>query len=369
MNRSHPLLVTFLLGAMLSGGCNRSDASRLPAPAPVSPPAAEPMSSAWAQVRSAQGAELLEVPAQVLGSAAHRADVMPAFRAQVVQVLVEPGQEVTLGAPLFFVRMPEVVRAAGAYVAAGMRLTSFTQRREQLLTLRAEGLARLSDLAEVMASLSEAGAAQREALSVLLGAGLSAREAASLADSDGKVLLRSPIAGVVTQVSASIGQLVEPGGTPLARIAGSGETRVEARLPLLAPMALRYELITPQGTTRLTLLRRAPVLDPRDGMAQTWLLPESPSALLPGQSGRLRVRVGDMPESGAPLLLVPSRALRLGGEQATVLRYRGGAVRIAVVASAAGQALVKPEVPAELTTTDRVAVAAQLAQAAPGAVP
>lgn len=364
-----PLLVTFLLGAALGSGCGRSADSTPPAPVPARPATAEPLSSAWAQVRSAQGAELLEVPAQVLGSAAHRADVMPAYRAQVVQVLIEPGQEVAVGAPLFFVRMPEVVRAAGAYVAAGLRVASFGQRREQLQSLRTEGLARLSDLAEATASLSEATAAQREALSILSGAGLSARDATSLADSDGKVILRSPIAGVVTQVSASIGQLIEPGGSPLARIAGSGETRVEARLPLLAPMALRYEILTAHGTTPLTLLRRAPVLDPRDGMAQTWFLPDGAAGLLPGQSGRLRVRVGELPGRDAPLLLVPSRALRLGGEQATVLRRRGGSVRIRVVASAAGQALVRPEEPAELTTGDSVAVAAQLTQAEPGAVP
>lgn len=369
MKRSNPWLVMLLFGSALSGGCGRSDALSRNAPAPAMPPAAEPLSSAWAQVRSAQGAELLEVPAQVLGSATQRADVMPAFRAQVVQILIEPGQEVAVGAPLFFVRMPEVVRAAGAYVAAGLRMASFSQRREQLHLLRAEGLARLSDLAEVTAALSDASAAQREALSVLLGAGLSAREAASLADSDGKVILRSPIAGVVTQIGAAIGQLVEPGGPPLARIAGSGEIRVEARLPLLAPMALRYELITPQGTTPLALLRRAPVLDPRDGMAQAWFLVEGPAALLPGQSGRLRVRVGGMPEPDAPLLLVPSRALRLGGAQATVLRHRGGTIRIVVLASAAGQTLVRPVAPAELTTADSVAVAAQLTQAEPGAVP
>lgn len=373
MIRSHLTFLPLLLCALLSSSCARGEVSTPPPlPTTASSTSREPLSSAWVPVLAAQGAELLEVPAQVLGSAAQRAEVMPAFRAQVVQVLVEPGQDVAVGSPLVVVRMPEVVRAAGAYVAAGLRMAAYGQRREQLQALRTEGLARLSDLAEVAASLSEASAAQREAQSVLLGAGLSAGAAASLAESGGKVTLRSPISGVVTQVSASIGQLVEPGGAPLARIAGSGETRVEARLPLLETMALRFEFVTGQGTTPLKLLRRAPVIEPRDGMAQSWFLPEAAARLLPGQSGRLRARVAGSPPDSAPLLLVPSRALRLGGDEVTVLRRRSGAsqaVRVVVAASAAGQALVKPETPAELTTEDSVAVAAQLAQAGAGAVP
>ena len=70
----------------------------------------------------ASGALLVEVPAQVVGSAQNRAEVMPAFRAQVIQVNVEPGQVVAAGDPLVVVRMPEVLRAAGAYISAGLRL-------------------------------------------------------------------------------------------------------------------------------------------------------------------------------------------------------------------------------------------------------
>lgn len=373
MIRSHLLFPPLLLCALFKSGCARSEAATPQPPAvSASTTATEPLSSAWAPVRAAQGALLLEVPAQVLGSAAQRAEVMPAFRAQVVQVLIEPGQDVVPGTPLIVVRMPEVVRAAGAYVAAGLRMAAYSQRREQLQALRSEGLARLSDLAEVAASLSEASAAQREAQSVLLGAGLSAGDAASLAEGSGKVTLRSPITGVVTQVSASIGQLVEPGGAPLARIAGSGETRVEARLPLLEAMALRFELVTSQGTTPLRLLRRAPIVEPRDGMVQSWFLPEAAARPLPGQSGRLRVCVAGGQPDGTPLLLVPSRALRLAEDQVTVLRRRGGAshaVRVVITASAAGQALVRPAIPAELTTEDSVAVAAQPVQAGAGVVP
>lgn len=320
-------------------------------------------SSAWAALRAAQGSELLDVPAQVLGSAAHRAAVMPAFRAQVLQILVEPGQAVTSGAPLVVVRMPEVVRAAGAYVAAGLRLAAYNQRREQLQTLRGEGLARLSDLAEVAASLSEASAAKREAQSVLQGAGLSPTDAGPLSEGGGKVTLRSPIAGVVTQITASIGQMVEPSGAALLHIVGGGETRIEARLPILDLATLRYELVTPQRSLPLTFVQRAPALDPRDGTAPCWFLPPASAGLVPGQTGRLRVRIASSANDSNPLWLVPTRALALGREQAHVLRLRDGktqAVPIVVLASALGHAVVRSPAAADLTATDRVAVAAQL---------
>ena len=320
-------------------------------------------SSAWAALRAAHGAELLDVPAQVLGSAAHRAAVMPAFRAQVLQILVEPGQSVASGAPLVVVRMPEVVRAAGAYVAAGLRWTAYNQRRDQLQTLRSEGLARLSDLAEVTASLSEASAAQREAQSVLQGAGLSPSEAGPLSESGGKVTLRSPIAGVVMQITASIGQMVEPSGAALLHIVGSGDTRIEARLPSLDLATLRYELVTAQRSVPLTFLQRAPALDPRDGTAPCWFLPPTGAGLVPGQTGRLRVRIASPANDANPLWLIPTRALALGGEQARVLRLRDGktqTVPVVVLASALGHAVIRPPSVADLTATDRVAVATQL---------
>ena len=317
-------------------------------------------SLAWAQVEVASGALLVEVPAQVVGSAQNRAEVMPAFRAQVIQVNVEPGQVVAAGDPLVVVRMPEVLRAAGAYISAGLRLAAHTQRREQLNSLRGEGLARLSDLAEVAAALAEAGAAQREAQAVLQAAGLSVGEAHSLSEGSGRVTLRSPIAGVVTHVSAALGQLVEPGTPALIRIAGTGPTRIEARLPPAGAAKLRYELLLSDGRIwPLGLISRAPVIDPRDGMTLAWLQSASAEPLLPGQSGRLRVLVDASPGEPAPLLLVPGRALRLGDGKVTVLRQRSGVsktIAVQVWASAAGQSLLRAVEPAELLRGDRVAV-------------
>lgn len=365
----------------LHAGCGPRDAVAPPAPSAVAdagtPRAATesaPVSSAFAKVQKAEGATLVEVPAQVLGSATQRAEVMPAFRAQVVSVQVEPGQQVTAGTPLVVVRMPEVVRAAGAYLAAGLRQSAFLQRQQQLQSLRGEGLARLSDIAETAASLSEASAAQKEALSTLQAAGLSAQDAAAIADGGGRVTLRSPLAGVVMQVSAATGQIVEPGSSPaLVRVAGSGETRIEAHLPILNELPLHFELASAQTTTPLRLLRQAPVLDPRDGMALSWFEPSGPHRLLPGQSGRLRAVMAAHAQDKAPkLLLIPSRALQSLAQKSTVRRRRDGkmdTIAVDVLLQAAGLAVVKPSDPVALTAQDTVAVSEQSASLGQGTSP
>lgn len=322
-------------------------------------PEGEVRSLAWAPLLVGDGALLWEVPAQSLGSAQQRGEVMPAFRAQVLQVLVEPGQTVAVGEPLVVVRMPEVLRAAGAYVAAGLRVSAHNQRREQLVSLRGEGLARLSDLAEVHAALAEAQAAQKEAQAVLAAAGVTTSEAPSLCEGSGKVTLRSPIAGVVTTVTASLGQLVEPGGAALVKLSGKGSSRVEARLPDAGTLQLRYELQLADGRVlALRQVSRAPMLDPRDGMAQTWLVAQNDEPLLSGLSGRLRVRLDKSPTEDR-LWLVPARALRLGDGQVTVLRQRSGqlrTVRVKVAASAGGKALLSATDASELSLGDRVAL-------------
>lgn len=370
-----------ILGVALACGCGPRDGGTSSATAAATDAgthhaeeSAAPVSSAWAKVRDAEGATLLEAPAQVIGSATQRAEVMPAFRAQVVAVQVEPGQQVAAGAPLVVVRMPDVVRAAGAYLAAGIRISAFQQRQQQLQTLRGEGLARLSDIAETAASLSEASAAQKEALATLLAAGLSGGDAASIADGAGKITLRSPLAGVVIQVSASTGQIVEPGQSPaLVRVVGSGETRVEAHLPMLDTLPLRFELADAQTTTPLRLLRQAPVIDPRDGMALTWLAPVGTQTLLAGQTGRLRTVVeknGKDPTQR--LLLIPARALQKQAKLPTVLRRRDGQteqVTLKVLLSTAGLALVQPIDPKALTPLDVVAVSEQSPSAVPGVTP
>ena len=258
------------------------------------------------------------------------AEIMPTFRAQVVAVLVRPGQRVTPGMPVLTVLMPEVLRAAGSYQGAALRIAAYQQRREQLLSLKSEGLLRVADLSESEARLAEAKATQLEALATLQAASLSPGEAAGLTSGGGRVSLRSPVAGVVTSVQASLGQVTD-GGTALVKIAGSGEVRIEARLLFGLPAHARYELVLPSGARRLlTLSDRSPQLDSRDGTVQAWLMVAQPTAaptdpaamtdLPPGLVGKLQVYVDEADATLAQAVLVPARALLLKNSRAHVLR-------------------------------------------------
>ncbi|MFO0574853.1 MAG: efflux RND transporter periplasmic adaptor subunit [Polyangia bacterium] len=370
------------LGLVLCGAsaaCSSSHGSAAPlAQSAAPPPEPQSVTTAWVATQPAAGAVLSELPARVLIPPGARAEIMAPFRAQVAQILVEPGQRVSAGTPLVTVLMPEVLRAAGALQAAALRITAYEQRRDQLAVLRSEGLARLADAAEVAASLADARAAQREALAVLRAAGLGAAEAAALAEGSGRAALRSPIDGIVTEVGAALGQIQEPGAAPLVRIAGQGAARVEARLPPLGTAALRYELVTADGGRwPLRLRERAPVLDPRDGTALAWLEPEAGAApLLGGQTGRVRVLLAeDDAARGADVpLLLPARAVRLSATQAEVRRRRGDEpaawVPVTVLASAVGQSVVRGREPGALVPSDRVAAdAAQVDAEGGGGAP
>jgi biotin carboxyl carrier protein len=301
------------------------------------------------------------------------AEIMPTFRAQVVAVLVRPGQRVTPGMPVLTVLMPEVLRAAGSYQGAALRIAAYQQRREQLLSLKSEGLLRVADLSESEARLAEAKATQLEALATLQAASLSPGEAAGLTGGGGRVSLRSPVAGVVTSVQASLGQVTD-GGTALIKIAGSGEVRIEARLLFGLPAHARYELVLPSGARRLlTLSDRSPQLDSRDGTVQAWLMVAQPTAaptdpaamtdLPPGLVGKLQVYVDEADATLAQAVLVPARALLLKNSRAHVLRRLAKGdhelLPVQVLLTTGADALVKATT-GKLSIGDEVATDASL---------
>lgn len=351
-----------------------------PAPPPAPPPVAAPQQrtsapAPWVQVRPGLGVVLYEAPAQVLSAPGSIAEVMAPLRAQVVAVHARPGQRVVAGAPLVTVLMPEVLRAAFAYQGAGLRLAAYGQRREQLMQLKSDGLLRLADLAETDARIAEARAAQLEAQALLAVAGLAPSEAAALASREGRVTLRSPLAGVVTSVAATLGQVTD--GGPLVRVAGGSEPRIEARLPPTLPEHAAFALCLTSGTCRpLRLIERAPLVDSRDGKTLTWLVPLSPAAptgsaasasapspgsaaaapaaggagtatadpeLVAGLTATLQVSLtakgASGGDSGPRPVLVPARALLVRNSQPHVIRRRDGgpqqqAVRVLLVTGA-----------------------------------
>lgn len=380
------LRAVFLLGALaLAGACKPPTAAAPPLDSGVPPRTSAP--APWVKVRPGHGVVLFEAPAQVLSAPETVAELMAPLRAQVVAISARPGQRVGAGTPLVTVIMPELLRAAFAYQGAGLRLTAYGQRREQLLQLKSDGLLRLAELAETEAHLAEAKAAQLEAQALLQVAGLPPSEAAALGARDGRMSLRSPIAGVVTSVAAMLGHVTDGGA--LVRIVGSGEPRIEARLPPSLPENIGFSLCLAHGACRpLRLIERAPLVDSRDGKTLAWFVPAGTAAagaaaaadsdaLVAGLTATLQV---SLMESGAAdqrtsirPVLVPSRALLVHDSQPHLVRRQKGepqqqAVRVLLVTGA--DALVVAATAPALQPGDEIAAdAAPYAEAAEGGEP
>jgi cobalt-zinc-cadmium efflux system membrane fusion protein len=209
---------------------------------------------------------------------------------------------------------------------------------------------KLSDLLEAGTRLAEARADQQSALGTLRAADLGAADVPRLLDGNGEVAIRSPIAGTVTEVRASLGETREPAGEPLARVAAGGEARVEARLAHAPPPGSRFEFVTSAGAHHpLTALGQAPVVDGRDGTTAAWFAPAPGTRLPAGMAGTLVVRL-----DGAAAA-VPARAVTLEAGQAwVVLQGAAGPRRVAVevLASSGADALVRGVKPGDEVAAD-----------------
>lgn len=346
-----PVLAPLLLALLLLGaatGCTSPSSPAAPTP-PVPEPSSAP--TAWVAPRSARGMPLTEAPAQVLAAPEATAAMGLPFRGSVVRVAVRPGQRVQRGEVLVEVLLPEVVQAAGAWQGAALRREAWEKRVAQLQSLQAQGLARAAELTEAETRLAEARAEQQAALAVLRAAGLGSQEASSVLQR-GTLALRSPVEGVVTEVSAALGEVREAGGAPLVRVVGEAPARLEARLAHTLPEPVEYEFAAP-GLEPLPVraVGQSPALQAQEGTRLAWFEPQPPKALPAGLQGTLRVRAGSL----EGVHVVPARALVLkSGEASVLVRTPEGPPRqqpVQVLATSGAEALVR----GELSTSDRVA--------------
>ncbi len=287
------------------------------------PPAPEPPALSWTAVVADDAAATLEVPARVLAGPGAHSVVTPPLRATVLRLRARAGDTVDAGAPLVDVVMPELLDAAGRLEGAHVRLEAWSTRHTQLTQLRAEGLARSLEVSEAAARVAEAKADLQAARAILLSAGVRDGQAAALLTGTGALPLRAPVAGVVTAVSASVGESREPGAGPLLWLSSEGPTRVEARFTHAVPDG-KYDFVGAEGSTALALLSRAPGADPRDGTFLAWFEPER--ALQAGSLGRVVLRGS----AAGGLFRVPARAL-FRVEGAAHVETKNGSVAVEVV--------------------------------------
>lgn len=344
-----------LLLALLAG-CSKPAATEPSQPRPLA--AQSSITTPWVKVRSPEHLALLELPARVLAAPQSVGVISPSFPARVTSVLVRTGQKIDRGAPAVSVIMPSVITAAGALAGARTRLDAYTKRKAQLNALRADGLIRISEISEVETHLAEAKADEQTALATLRSAGLGPGDGTRLLEDGGAIVLRSPVAGVVTEVNATVGEIRDGSGEPLVRVAGEGPARIEARLSHALPPGARFEFIMPLGTAvELRAVGQSPVVDSRDGTRVAWFEPATAETrLAQGLTGKLRVA----PAAGAKVSAVPASALQMSDGKARIMVRRPSGsemVEVKVLAISGADAMVE----GALSTSDEVAAEAPAA--------
>lgn len=327
---------TILVMVALSLAACTSESESEPAPA-----AETAMSSParWVPVRAATGRSMA-LPAIVVADPQGAAEVTALYSGQVQKVMVQPGDAVAEGAPLAELAAPELAAAVAELASARRQLELLRARLASLADLRKAGLARQSQVFELEARVAELEAKEGLAAAQLRSRGLSGVDRRSLATT-GRLVLKSPVAGVVTDVHVHLGQTVSPDGRPLVQVQGRGSVRVEVQLPAPLPESAALELRGHDGRRHaLKTPAVASVVDPETGTLRAWF--ELAEDRLPsGLRGEVQVRAAD----GA-WFEVPTKAIARKGDGAEIFLRRKGEARwvpVRVEAESGAVALVQGE--------------------------
>ncbi len=339
MSRHVPLALALVLAAARCGPAE---------PPPEADPEPPPNELRWEQITAPDDASVLRAPAVVRAPRA-QADVAAPIAVQVVRIHADPGTRVEAGAPIVDVTAPSLLEGAAGYASASREARAQTSRAESLEQLRAEGLAQRGQVFE-RESGARAAAAERDRAGAMLRAlGLSPTEARSIRR-DGFVTLRAPIAGIVVEVSARIGEIRAPGDGPLARVRGEAAARVEVRTAGAWPTGSALTLEASDGRrVPLALTPLAETIDPDDGTRVAWYATADEVPLPDGLTGTAELAPGD------DVFQIPVRALAQRTGRSEVRRRRGeeeATIEVEVLASSGASALVR----GELASGDLVAL-------------
>lgn len=311
----------------------------------------------WVTVERPRDASLLELPARVVASANSRARIDTPLRGSVVAISAQVGDRVEAGTPLLELRIPAVLEAAAILAGTGKQIGSHEARKARLEELRAAGLVGASEVFTVESDIGRLSAERRLALSTLAAMGIDAKQRAEVL-ARGTVVIAAPIAGVVVQIDAVPGEVVEPGET-LAQILGRGPARIEvsasSELPELlseSPVSLEFDGL---DGSRVPLASKpvSTAVEPGLGRTLAWYETADPQLqLADGVRGRVLLRSDD-----PKLFEVPRRSLRLDEGRAWVGRQAEGdehpqMVEVEVLRSVGSSALIRSEA---LAVGDRIA--------------
>lgn len=205
----------------------------------------------FAVAQQGANAALVRASGSISADGDHSTPILLPYSGQVLDVMVEPGQQVVRGQPLLRVASPELVDArntlAGAAAqrasaAEALRLAQANVERQKAIYQTAGGA--LKDYLQAQADLVTAQSNARQANSALQAAqqrlslfGKSSAETRALESSAGNTggqpatIYRSPVSGVVADRSVAPGQFLSAGGsTPLMTITDPARVWLVAQL-------------------------------------------------------------------------------------------------------------------------------------------
>lgn len=312
--------------------------------------------TAWVEVSAPKDASLIELPARVVASANSRAHLDVPFRAEVVSASVAVGDTVQVGDAMVELRVPDLLEAAAILAGARRQLSAHTARRDRLTSLREQGLVGAGEVFDVETGIGKLSADRRLALATLQAANIDEQGRRDLLRT-GTITLTAPTAGVVADLDAVPGDVVEAGES-LARVLGRGAGRVQVAYSGALPTGVDLRFVGTNGEA--FDLRGDPVataVEPGLGRTLAWYEPREPLELAHGVRGHVIVRGAPDASPGGALLEVPRRALKLHEGKAFVAREAGGAaepevVEVTVLRSSGASALIRSEA---LALGDRVA--------------
>jgi len=183
----------------------------------VAASAAAPFEVKTALAREVEQAPLVTLPATITSSATGRSVVTAPFDGLVVRVDVLEGQSVRAGQPIAEMFSPAGLQAGSALAQARAEM-DVAAAATRARTLVAEGIVAAARAEEADARLTQARAALGEQQRLVQGAGVSA----------GRVILRAPISGRVTQLHVQAGQGLTA-TTPAAVVDQEGPSRLGYR--------------------------------------------------------------------------------------------------------------------------------------------
>lgn len=293
-----------LLGLFCCVGCDGSKQGGGPASSTSAEAAAPSSSFAWVAVRAGTAAAPEEYPARMLRTGDSEAVVVAPLSARITSIVKKPGDAVAKGDPVALVIMPELDAAGAAVASADASIALLEARRSKLVSLAKEGLVREAEIGDLDLELARHKAERLKGAAVVQAAGASG----------GTVTLRSPLAGVVVEVAATLGELRRPEDGPIARVRARTGQRVEATLHRSPSPGAIYRFRAASADVPVTLVNH--VAAPSGLGYLAWFEPAPDGELPSANEGRLLV--GTAVDAGEARL-VPATAVGMDHGKAFVI--------------------------------------------------